>query len=62
MVMIFPYTTQEAAAYLGLSPRTLAAYRSKGTGPAYMRIEGNVRYLKVDLDSYMASRRVAPQA
>lgn len=49
-------TPPEAAAYLKLSTRTLAAMRATGGGPAFSRLLGNrngVRYRKVDLDVYV---------
>lgn len=37
-------TPQEAAAFLGFSIKTLANWRSAGTGPAYQSVNGRVRY------------------
>lgn len=38
-------TTKEAAEYLGMSPRTLEGYRSRGGGPQFMRLgRRSVRY------------------
>ena len=36
--------TSEAAAYLGLSPRTLERHRCCATGPAYHKLGGRVVY------------------
>lgn len=48
--------TREAAAYLGLSPRTLENLRWKGGGPAFLkpggRKKGAVRYTLADLDAW----------
>lgn len=48
-------STAEAAALLGLSPRTLDRYRMTGAGPAFHRFGGCVRYRLDDLDSWAAS-------
>ena len=49
--------TREAAAWLGLSPRTLDRYRVSGDGPAFHRFGSRVRYLAADLDDWAAARR-----
>ena len=50
-------STREAAAWLGLSPRTLDRYRVSGDGPAFHRFGGRVRYLAADLDDWASARR-----
>jgi len=50
-------STREAAAWLGLSPRTLDRYRVSGDGPAFHRFGGRVRYLAADLDGWASARR-----
>ena len=50
-------STREAAAWLGLSPRTLDRYRVSGDGPAFHRFGGRVRYLAADLDDWAGARR-----
>ena len=53
-------TTQQAAAFLGLSPRTLEGYRRKGDGPSFVAISRNlVRYRPADLRAWLEGR-VAP--
>lgn len=52
-------TTAQAAAYLGLKPKSLENMRHAGRGPAYMKL-GRVFYLQDDLDDYIARRRVDP--
>ena len=48
----------EAAAYLGLSPSTLAKMRMRGDGPAYSKAGRRiVVYGVADLDAYLAGRR-----
>lgn len=50
-------STRGAADFLRLSPRTLEAYRVNGTGPAFHRFGGVVRYRRSDLDEWAAARR-----
>ena len=49
-------TTAQAAAALGLSPRTLERYRVKGCGPRFRKVGRWVRYLPVDLERWLNSR------
>jgi predicted DNA-binding transcriptional regulator AlpA len=50
-------STQDAARYLGVSPVTLRKWRCEGIGPTWMKItEARVRYLRSDLDAWLASR------
>ena len=49
--------TREAAAWLGLSPRTLDRYRVSGEGPAFHRFGSRVRYLPADLEEWASARR-----
>ena len=49
---------KEAAAALGLSPGTLANWRSAGGGPTFIYVSGNrVRYAADDLARWLDSRR-----
>ena len=50
--------TRGAAAFLGLSPRTLDRYRKTGQGPEHFRFGGRVRYLKSDVAAWASARRV----
>ena len=51
-------STRQAAAVLGLSPRTLESYRVKGGGPPFLVCCNRVRYLRSDLDAWaLAGRR-----
>ncbi len=45
--------TEEAAAFLGLSERTLERYRINGKGPRFLKIGRWVRYLKSDLVDWL---------
>ena len=49
--------TEEVAAYLGLSPRTLERYRWSGAGPEFFRFGNRVRYLRAHLVAWAAARR-----
>jgi Helix-turn-helix domain len=47
-----------AAAYLGLTPRAMQAYRYRGDGPEFIRLSGRaIRYALTDLDAWVASRK-----
>lgn len=48
-------TTDEVAALLGVSPRTLESWRVQGPpkGPEFVRIEGSVRYPRESLVQYL---------
>ena len=46
----------EAAALLEVSERTLARYRSRGKGPAFERIDGQVRYARANVEAWRAGR------
>ena len=47
--------TEEAAALLGYTPRTLAVWRHRGEGPPHVRINGRtVRYRRSDLEAWIA--------
>jgi hypothetical protein len=50
--------TVEAAFMLGLSPRTLEAFRLRGGGPPYVALTRKaIRYKRRDLDAWIESRR-----
>ncbi len=55
-------TPQAAARYLGITERTLQAWRQAGTGPEYIRLGGTrfgrLRYSRTALDRWMASQTV----
>ncbi len=51
-------TTEEAAALLKLSPKTLQQWRSDGKGPAFCKLEGDaVRYTEADLMAWLGRQR-----
>jgi Helix-turn-helix domain len=45
-------STNDAAAYLGLSPRTLEKHRCYGTGPFYRKLGGRVVYQVSQLEAW----------
>lgn len=47
-----------AAAYIGLSRRTLEQLDREGRGPARIRLGRAIGYLRRDLDRWLAERRV----
>lgn len=42
-----------AAAYLGLAPKTLAQMRVRGDGPAFTKVLNRVFYRQQDLDAWL---------
>lgn len=48
-------TAQNAANYIGVSQKTLATMRCKGTGPKFIKI-GRVFYFQSDLDGWLADQ------
>lgn len=44
--------TKDAAEYLGVSERTLEAWRTNGGGPVFRKIGGCCRYVLEDLDEF----------
>ena len=48
--------THDAAAFLGLSGRTLEKHRCTGTGPVYRKLGGRVVYAIEDLEAWAAER------
>lgn len=54
---------RQAAAVLSTPRNTLRVWRTKGKGPAYVRVGGrNVRYLRADIDAFIQAGRVDPEA
>ncbi|MBE3123710.1 MAG: helix-turn-helix domain-containing protein [Planctomycetes bacterium] len=49
---------QEAAAYMGLKPNTLAVWRSTGRyGLPFLKVGKAVRYRVADLEKWLSARR-----
>ena len=53
---------KKAAAYVGLSVKTLQARRATHKVPAYIKVGRSVRYRIADLDAFLAAHRVDPEA
>jgi len=53
------YDTLDVADRYRLSPRTIAEWRSKGTGPKYADIGRSARYAEADVLDYEAARLAA---
>lgn len=45
---------KETSLYLGIPVPTLAGWRHYKRGPTYVKIGGQIRYRKADLDAYIA--------
>jgi predicted DNA-binding transcriptional regulator AlpA len=55
-----PKTQEQAAAYLGLKPSTLAAWRHKGRGPKYLKIGRSCFYREADIEEWLNQQCVTP--
>jgi hypothetical protein len=51
---------KQAAAMLELSEQTLANWRCRGVGPAYLKIGRSVRYKEAELAIYAERNRIEP--
>ena len=49
----------QASEFLGISPRTLQAWRVRGCGPRYTKIGRSVRYQRRELVAFQRSHTVA---
>lgn len=50
----FMYSTRELAAMLGMSPQSLANWRSRGEGPCYVKVgTRTVRYRAEDVRKFL---------
>ncbi len=52
----------EAAEYLGVPVETLAQWRYRRQGPAYVKLGRRVVYRTADLDAWMDANTVRPDA
>ena len=55
-------TTREAAHRLGLAAGTLGNKRSRGEGPAFVRIGRAVRYPESSLEEFVRRHQIDPAA
>ena len=51
---------EEAAEILGVSPRTMEAWRQCGEGPVYIHVGRRVRYRISDLEAFVTEKTVMP--
>lgn len=57
------FTRNKAAEYLGVKPHTLAVWAcTKRHALPYIKVGRLVKYRKTDLDAFLQSRTVQPQA
>ena len=49
--------TVEAAGYIGVKKSTLEAWRVRGNGPVFVKMNKAVRYRKEDLDAFINARK-----
>ncbi len=55
--------TPAAATYLDVSPQTMRNWRSAGSGPPAIKLNGGaIRYRLADLDAWIAAQREDPDA
>ena len=54
-VPVYAVNTEDAAAFVGLSVKTLANMRSDGTGPKYLKVGSKVLYRVRDLETWIDS-------
>ena len=54
-------TSAQVAQFLGLHPLTLNQWRSRNTGPAYIRVGRSIRYSRADIDAWLAQHRRVPE-
>jgi hypothetical protein len=52
-------TSAEAADYLKVAKQTLAVWRLKGIGPAFVKVGRKVTYDRAMLEAYLAARTFA---
>jgi hypothetical protein len=52
----------DAAAYIGVAPKTLAIWRSAGKGPRFYKLGRLIVYQREDLDAYFEEHLQAPSA
>jgi predicted DNA-binding transcriptional regulator AlpA len=55
------WNSKEVSQVLGMSVKTICLWRSKGTGPAYMKVGGAIRYRAKDVFLYLENRRISTE-
>ncbi|WP_022868947.1 helix-turn-helix transcriptional regulator [Schaalia vaccimaxillae] len=56
------WTSEETAAYLGMTEKALRQRRARGTGPDYIRTGRTVRYAPLDVARWLEAHRVRAEA
>jgi len=54
-------STFDTAEFLGVPRQTLAAWRSRGTGPVFIQIGRHIKYRVDDLDAWIATNTITPK-
>ena len=54
--------TRQVSELLGIPVKTLEHHRAKKKGLPYTRVEGAVRYSRVELEKYLAAATITPAA
>ena len=57
MTGTFLCTAEQAAEILQVSTATLAKWRVAGGGPAFIKVGRRVRYMREDIDKWLATRK-----
>jgi DNA-binding transcriptional MerR regulator len=55
------WNSKEVSEVLGMSVKTICLWRSKGIGPAYMKVGGAIRYQPKDVFLYLENRRISTE-
>lgn len=50
-------SADQTADFLSVSYQTLTAWRTQGSGPAYIKVGRSIRYLLVDIESWLTDNR-----
>lgn len=53
--------TEQFSSEYGIPRATLNTMRSKGKGPAYVKVGRRVYYLRKDIENYLQSKRITPK-
>jgi predicted DNA-binding transcriptional regulator AlpA len=56
------FNTHQTAVATGFTRKQLEHMRTRGSGPQFVKIGRHVRYLRADIEAWLASHRVANTA
>ncbi len=51
-------TTRQLAELIGISEISLAQWRARGQGPAFIRLGRTIRYARADVDAWITSKKI----